>query len=178
MTEIRNVPRRGGRLLTKVRGMYEHRAEWLYLLLDEARKKGLAWEDFAPEAILRCGRFNGAGFAGSPQDETRRGSPGETQRGSPNLVTLRRKGFGGLGRRVFEMKILSSGPDELDVEFHYCPLVSAWRKLGASEEELGLLCDIAMRGDAGIAEAFGARLELGQTIAKGGATCRVRFVKE
>src|SRR5208282_3181859 len=32
MAEIGNEPRLGGRLLTKIRGMFEHRAEWLYLL--------------------------------------------------------------------------------------------------------------------------------------------------
>ena len=175
MAEIRNEPSRGGPLVTKVRGMYEHRAAWLYLLLDEARKKGLAWKDFAPDAILRCGRWSGAAFAGASP-----GSPsGSPLSGSPlSLVALRKKGFSGLGRRVFEMKVLRSTEAELDVEFHYCPLVSAWKKLGATDEELGEFCDIAMRGDAGIGEAFGARLELGETIAKGGATCRVKFVRE
>jgi hypothetical protein len=168
MASIRNMPKRGGRLISKIRGMYEHRAAWLYLLLDEARKKGLAWDSFAPEAIYRCGRFHGSGFADGPA-----GSDAPR----PSLVDLRKKGFSGLGKRVFEMKILKSTEDELDVEFHYCPLVSAWKKQGATDEEIAQLCDIAMRGDAGIAQAFGARLELGQVIAKGAPTCRVKFTR-
>ena len=164
MAEIRNAPKKGGRLLSKVRGMYEHRAEWLYLLLDEARKKGAAWDSFAPEAIFRCGLGRGSELAGAAASR-------------PGLVLLRKKGFSGLSKRVFEMRILKSTDDELDVEFHYCPLVSAWKRLGASDEEIGALCDIAMRGDAGIARSFGAKLELGETIAKGGATCRVRFAR-
>jgi len=41
MASITNEPKRKGPIVTKVRGMFEHRAEWLYLILDEARKKGL-----------------------------------------------------------------------------------------------------------------------------------------
>jgi hypothetical protein len=165
MPRIRNEPGRSGKSIAKIRGMYEHRAEWLYLLLDEARKKGLSWKSFAYDAIFRCGSYHGELLA-APEAA-----------GRSSLVRLRKRSFSGLGKRVFEMRILKSTEDELDVEFHYCPLVNAWRKQGASDEEIGELCDIAMRGDAGIAEAFGARLELGEVIAKGGAACRLRFVR-
>ena len=145
--------------------MFEHRAEWLYLILDEARKQGLSWATFAPHAIYRCGAFHGDSLAGSVDK-------------AEGLVALRKKLFSGMGRRVFEMEILRSNANELKVEFHYCPLVSAWKKVGASDAEIGELCDIAMRGDAGIAESFGARLELGDVIAKGGGVCRLRFVSK
>jgi len=164
-TAIRNEAKRNGKFITKVRGMFEHRAEWLYLVLDEARKKGFKWDDFAPEAIHRCGCYHGAELA--------RGS----DRGQ-GLVPLRKKTFSGMGIKVFEMKVKKSTADELAVEFHYCPLVSAWKKQGASDEDIGKLCDIAMRGDAGIAEAFGATLELGEVIAKGGQTCQLRFLRK
>jgi len=165
MAEIRNEPRHRGRLISKIRGMFEHRAEWLYLILDEARKQGLSWATFAPHAIYRCGAFHGDSLAGSVDK-------------AEGLVALRKKLFSGMGRRVFEMEILRSNANELKVEFHYCPLVSAWKKVGASDAEIGELCDIAMRGDAGIAESFGARLELGDVIAKGGGVCRLRFVSK
>jgi hypothetical protein len=165
MAHIVNEAKRGGWFVSKVRGMFEHRAEWLYLLLDEARKRGLAWEDFAPDAVYRCGRFHG--------EELARAGIGEE-----GLLALRRRMFRGIGKRVFEMKVRKSGQDELTVDFHYCPLVSAWMKQGASDEEIGRLCDIAMRGDAGIAESFGARLELGEVIAKGGRVCRVSFLRD
>jgi hypothetical protein len=164
MATITNEARHGGWLISKIRGMFEHRAEWLYLLLDEARKRGLAWEDFAPDAVYRCGRFHGEGLAADGI-------------GDEGLLALRRRLFGGLGKRVFEMKVRKSTADELTVDFHYCPLVNAWKKLGASDEEIGRLCDIAMRGDAGIAESFGAHLELGEVIAKGGRICRVSFLR-
>ena len=165
MPEIRNEPRRKGRTITRIRAMFEHRAEWLYLILDEARKQGLSWSTFAPHAIYRCGAFHGDSLAGSVDK-------------AEGLVALRKKLFSGMGRRVFEMEILRSNTDELQVEFHYCPLVSAWKKVGASDAEIGELCDIAMRGDAGIAESFGARLELGDVIAKGGSVCHLRFISK
>jgi len=165
MAQITNEARHNGWFISKVRGMFEHRAEWLYLLLDEARKHGLAWEDFAPEAIHRCGCFHGEDLAGRSS-------------ASDGLLPLRRRLFKGIGKRVFEMKVKKSDERELTVDFHYCPLVSAWQKLGASDEEIGRLCDIAMAGDAGIAESFGARLELGEVIAKGGRICRVSFLLE
>jgi hypothetical protein len=163
MLEIVNVPRKGGKALGRTRCYFEHRAEWLYLVLDEARKKGLAWEGFAGDAILRCGRFHGGELASAT---------------GSSLLELRRRLFSGWGRRVFEMEVKRSDERELRVEFRYCPLVAAWKRIGASDADIGTLCDIAMRGDAGIAEAFGARLELGQVIAKGGRVCEVGFVKE
>jgi hypothetical protein len=164
MATIVNEPRLKGPIIAKVRSMFEHRATWQYLLLDEARKKGLAWDDFAPQAIYRCGEFHGAQLAAaSPKEE--------------GLVPLRKRTFSGIGRRVFEMKIKKSTKDELEVEFHYCPLVAAWKKQGATDEEIGALCDIAMRGDHAIAAAVGAKLELGEVIAKGGATCQLRFTR-
>ena len=42
-----------------MRSAIEHRATWMYLLMDEARKRGLGWDDFARAAVLRCGRFHG-----------------------------------------------------------------------------------------------------------------------
>jgi hypothetical protein len=165
MAAITNEPKRKGPIVTKVRGMFEHRAEWLYLILDEARKKGLKWNDFAPAAVYRCGTYHGGLLAGSADK-------------AEGLIPLRKKTFGGIGTRVFEMKIKKSTPDELAVDFHYCPLVAAWKKQGATDEEIGTLCDIAMRGDAAIAAAFGAKLELGDVIAKGGHTCQLHFIKE
>lgn len=165
MSSIVNEPRLKGPVVAKVRSMFEHRAEWLYLVLDEAGKKGLKWEDFAPAAVYRCGDYHGKLIAGaSPREE--------------GLIPLRRKTFSGIGRRVFEMRILKSTREELEVEFHYCPLVAAWKKQGATDEEIGKLCDIAMRGDAAIAAAFGAELELGEVIAKGGHSCKLKFSKK
>ena len=67
---------------------------------------------------------------------------------------------------------------KLSVDFHYCPLVAAWKKLGATDEECAVLCDIAMDGDRGICEKMNFDFYLGKTIAKGDDICEVRITKK
>ena len=78
---------------------------------------------------------------------------------------------------VFEMDVLKSTDDELNIDFHYCPLVKAWQKAGCTDEEIATLCDIAMCGDHGIGEAYGAVLDLPKCIAKGDDICSLRYHK-
>lgn len=58
-SQIYNEPKIKNKLIQAVRGQLEQRAAWLYLLCDEAGKRGLAWEDFGSEAIRRCGLSQG-----------------------------------------------------------------------------------------------------------------------
>ena len=143
-----------------IRGAIEHRATWFYFLLDEARKKGLDWDDFARKAITRTGCFYGDRNFTKTRDLTK---------------------FGGqlasdLGKKLFEMIVVESKPDRLVIEFNYCPLVNAWMKLTDDEKDIAHLCDIAMDGDRGIVSTFpGFRLDLQETIASGGDVCRLVF---
>ena len=43
---------------------------------------------------------------------------------------------------VFEMDILESTDNTLNIDFHYCPLVKAWQKAGCTDEEIAALCGI------------------------------------
>ena len=52
---IKNEPKIKNPLIVAIREQLEHRALWMYLLCDEAKKKGLDSTDYAPEAIKRCG---------------------------------------------------------------------------------------------------------------------------
>lgn len=69
MTNIKNIPTRNNPPIKAIRGLLEHRAAWLYLLLDEAGKRGIQTDEFAKAAILRCGCFQGdrlrAGIGGN-----------------------------------------------------------------------------------------------------------------
>jgi uncharacterized protein (DUF927 family) len=78
---------------------------------------------------------------------------------------------------VFEMKIIKSTENHLDIDFHYCPLVKAWQKQNCTDAQIEKLCDIAMCGDRGIADKYGAVLDLPRTIAKGDRKCELRFRK-
>nr|MDO8117924.1 hypothetical protein [Candidatus Sigynarchaeota archaeon] len=53
----------------------------------------------------------------------------------------------GANPAVFDKEIPEGPPEKRCFRMHYCALQAAWEKLGLSEEEKDLLCDIAMEGD-------------------------------
>lgn len=161
---IKNNAKKKNPLIRSIRELLEHRALWMYLLCDEAKKKGLPPEEYAPEAIKRCGIYQGA--------ELRKKAGG-----GDSLKGLKKTLFSKFAQWVFEMDIKRCTDDNLDIDFHYCPLVKAWQKQGCSDEEIELLCDHAMCGDRGIAESFGCTLQLHKTIAKVDEICEIRFVR-
>jgi len=163
MSKITNVPKRNNFLLKAIRGTLEHRATWLYLLLKEAEKKGVKWEEIGYPAIKVCGNMHGKELVDLS--------------GTSSLKGLKKKLFTLPAQMVFDMKILEATDNKLSIDFGYCPLVSAWQKLGCTDEEIERLCNIAMEGDRGIAESFGGELELGGTIANGYKKCQIRFIK-
>ena len=75
------------------------------------------------------------------------------------------------------MQDVTPNSNKLSIDFGYCPLVAAWQKLGCTDEEIERLCGIAMEGARGIAESFGGKMELGETIANGYKKCQIRFIK-
>jgi hypothetical protein len=155
------IPKHKSKIIKAIRGTLEHRAAWLYLLLDEVQKHGLKGEDFAKAAIMRCGCFQGDQLTASA--------------GTKSLKGLKKKLFTLPARIIFEMKILACTDDRLDIDFHHCPLVAAWQSQGVDDERIAMLCDIAIQGDRGIAKSFGCKLKLGETIAKGYDKCEIRF---
>ena len=165
MSNIKNEAKIRNPLIVAIREQLEHRALWMYLLCDEAAKKGLAPQDYAPAAIKRCGLYQGDLLV-------KKGGMGQSLKG------LKKALFGVAAQLVFEMKIKRCTDDHLDIDFHYCPLVKSWQKQGCSDEEICMLCDHAMCGDRGIAESFGCELELPKTIAKGDGVCEIRFVRK
>ena len=140
-----------GQHIKDLRDAIEHRATWFYYLVQEAKKRGLDY-DFARDAIKACGCFHG--------------STKYTQ--TENLSEFAPEFISDNVRNIFEMDTELTD-EELNITFHYCPLVAAWKKL----------CDIAMDGDRGICSAFAAfEFELGKTIAKGDPICEVCFRKK
>lgn len=160
-SRVKNLPSIKNPLVAAVRDQLGHRAAWLYLLCDEAQKKGLVWEDFACAAVRRCGLSQGAELMAKGRTQSLRGL-------KKTLFTLP-------ARWVFEIKVRSVTDDAMDLDFHYCPLVHAWQQLGCTDEEIQRLCDIAMCGDHAIAGQFGCELLLPQTIAGGADCCQLRF---
>ena len=168
MSEIINVPSiTDDEKVNLVRGAIEHRATWFYLLLDEARKQGLDMEKVGRAAITRCGKFHGEGKIGQHCADHN------------DLREFLKPFADETGQKVFEMEIKECTQEKLYIDFHYCPLVAAWTKLGASDEDIALMCDIAMDGDRGICSMFdGFTFNLGKVIAKNEGICEIRIDNE
>lgn len=163
MSRIVNEPKNKFPLFVKVREQLEHRALWLSLLVEEAEKRGLDADDFAAQAVKRCGLSQGADIIAKSKTKSLKG--------------LRKVLFTKSAQIVFEMDVVECTDDKLSIDFHYCPLVKAWQKQGLSDERIAQLCDIAMCGDRGIGEAHGVELDLPKTIARGDDCCAIRYVR-
>ena len=153
-------------IVNSVRNAIEHRATWFSLLLDEAKKNGGDAEKIGRAAIYRCGSFHG-------KDKLNKCEAPEDLREFLKVFADE------TGQKVFEMEIVESTKENLAIDFHYCPLVCAWQKLGVDEAEIPLLCDIAMDGDRGIISEFDSyRFDLESTIANGDPVCKIRISRE
>lgn len=158
---IKNQPTKTSPRTDLQRADFEHRATWFALLIDEAKKRGLD-TSFAHEAIRRCGMFHGENKFPQTDDLP------EFAAAFANEDVI----------NTFEMEILEKSDDKLSIDFHYCPLVAAWKKLGLPDEELPELCDIAMDGDRGIISTYPHfEFQLGKTIANGDDVCEIRISK-
>lgn len=164
MSKIVNEPKITNKLIVKIREQLEHRALWLYLIWDEARKRGLDANEIASDAVTRCGSIHGKHLIEVGKCDTMKGLK----------KTLFTKG----AQWVFEMDVKESNDKNLFLDFHYCPLVKAWQKAGCTDEEIAQLCDIAMCGDHQIGKEFGGHLELPKAIAKGDDICALRYIKD
>ncbi|MHB9151632.1 MAG: L-2-amino-thiazoline-4-carboxylic acid hydrolase [Spirochaetales bacterium] len=146
------------------RACVEHRATWMALTYAEMEKAGVDAEKITRAAVKKCGNIHGLKFrdqCANPKD----------------LNDFSGVFLGPDGRKMFEMEVYGVDKDNIKADFHYCALVSAWKKLGLDDEKIALFCDIAMDGDRGIAESMGITLDLGDTIAKGCASCKLHFHK-
>ena len=159
---VKNEPHLKNPILRAIREQLEHRALWMYVLVTEAEKHGLDPEVYARDAIRRCGEYQGAIFK-------EKGGKGDSFKG------LKKALFSIFARMVFEMQIKQLDDDHFYLDFHYCPLVKAWQKAGATDEQISRLCSYAMCGDRGIISQFGGELDLQSTIADGADICKIRF---
>lgn len=164
MPQIRNIANKTVETAEVNRAQIEHRATWMGLIYDEMKKAGIDAEGIIRKAIKRCGLMHGENF--------------KKQCANPDDCTEFRKVFlADLGINSFNMDSISADKDNVKVNFHYCALVSAWQKLGFDDKTCALLCDMAMDGDRGIAEAMGLKLTLTDTISQGCADCKLHFHK-
>lgn len=165
MTKIVNESKENRGEILGMRGMFEHRALWMYYLLQEAKKQGnVDWESLRG-AIFNCGLYQGGNLKNAC--------------GDTNACTAFKEAWlPDSCLALFDMKIEHMDEDHLEIHYHYCPLVKAWQKLGCTDEEISRLCEIAMDGDRGIAESMGYEFSLDQSIARGDSICKVCFARK
>lgn len=149
------------------RSQIEHRATWMGLIYDEMKKEGLDAEGIIRRAIKRTGNIHGENY--------KRGL--ENPRDCNQFCGVFLGTEDSVGPQSFAMDNIKSDEDNVSVEFHYCALVNAWKKLGFDDDTCAVLCDIAMDGDRGIAESMGLTLDLNETIAGGCKSCKLHFHK-
>lgn len=164
MSKIKNTPvTLDNAVVNARRAANEVRATWMALFYEEAKKDGIDLEPIMRRAIRKTGYLSGLS---------------EKEKLGEGEVTARKFGTRFVTRsapETFEKEVVQDTEDEYVVDFHYCSLVSAWQKLGIDDETCAKLCDIAMEGDKGVAEALGLDFELGDTIAAGDDTCNLCF---
>lgn len=159
-----NKPNINTECVFAAREISERRAATIALMIDEAKKLGVD-ESFARRAIYRYGERFGKAFHDKLVD--------------PSDLEEFTKYFGkDHNRDIYEMEWVEANDKKLHINFHYCPYVAMWQKMGLPEDEIANLCDIAMEGDRAIGDAFSAfKFTLGKTIAQGFPVCELFFKK-
>ncbi|MDR0551715.1 MAG: L-2-amino-thiazoline-4-carboxylic acid hydrolase [Spirochaetaceae bacterium] len=167
---IKNIPNKVDEAAEVNRAQIEHRATWMALIYDELKKTGADAQAILRRAIRRCGSIHGDAIKKKCGDAAGNAAAADCSVFCSAFLSA-------LVVKTFDMRPIDAQKDSLFVDFHYCPLVTAWQKLNINDAGCALLCDIAMEGDRGIADAMGLKLELPETIAAGNDTCKLRFKK-
>ncbi len=141
-----------------VRRAIEDRATYLFFLLEEMEKAvgPEEAERLASRAIYQYGQTKGQRM-------------GNLDTPAYFIAHQMRPGR----QEIFDKEAIEAGEARGEVRFHYCPLVEAWKRLGATPEELSRLCDIAMQGDHGMLSHTPIALTLPHAIARGDAYCQL-----
>ena len=140
MKEIKNEAKLLDDAVTNARrSAFELRATWMAEFYLEAKKDGIDLEPIMRRAIRKVGSRNGQAELDA--------------QGGDLCVSCFGKNFMKVPGTTFEMQPTRDENGEFDVDFHYCPLLTAWQKLGLDQETCALLCDIAMEGETEPAES-------------------------
>lgn len=151
-----------GEAIRLMRGAIEDRATWFHLLTKEMAAAGVDPEPIARRAIREFGCL-----------KSNRMVP------TANMEEFIRQFTGGPVHEVFAMDVVECTEDQAVVQFHYCPLVEAWKKLGCPPDRVDYLCQWAVEGDYGVMSnfpdfAFNPEMRL----AAGDAHCKMVFTRK
>ena len=159
---IKNEPSiKDNKEINVLRSQMQQRAQWLYFIVDEMKKRGIDYEPIVRDAIYRVGCFRGAQTVSAFKDKG-------------DLIELGDSFEKHMNRIAFEKEFVCKSENCLEMHFHHCPLVEGWMQVTDDEELIAKLCDIAMDGDRGIfSNVPGAEFILDGTIAEGQPVCKL-----
>lgn len=158
-----NVPTIHDEGVEGARSQCMRRASTMYLMLKEAQKAGAQGVEWAEKALWQYGVDRGQALRKRIKDPE-------------NMVEFGKVWGRGFDAKVFEMEIIQSDDQTHYVDFHYCPYVEEWQRMGLNQEEMEYMCKLAMIGDHAVGEQFKTiDFTLGKTIAQGHPVCQIRW---
>ncbi|MFR8079893.1 MAG: L-2-amino-thiazoline-4-carboxylic acid hydrolase [Christensenellales bacterium] len=164
ISKITNKPTKTDETTLALRGLCAKRASTICYMIQQAKEHSVQdGAAFAREAITKYGEDIGQVVKSKMKDPD-------------DLLEFSQYFGAGADRDIYEMEVVAQDEDRFYLDFHYCPYVAEWQKMGRDPEEMAELCDIAMEGDRAVGASFDAfEFTLGETIAQGCPACQIRF---
>lgn len=146
------------REIEKVRRAIEDRGDYLFYIYRQMKTEGIKnYREILGRAISAWGRSKATGFC--------------LTRPCQFIERLEKGNL----PEIYDRHVMESGDALALMEMNYCSLVEAWKKSGATSEELHELCDIASEGDySSVGENL--CLSFDERIADGDCRCMMRIV--
>jgi len=146
----------------------KHRASWLGLIYDEARKDGNEEliEKYLWNATYRCGVASG-----------------ERLKKILDMNDIDCSKFAkAFGAGTYKAEALAAEipvceKERIDLEYYGCALLASWKEWGLEDEVCQKLCRITMNHDTGVADTLGLKFDLKETLADGCECCKCSYHK-
>ena len=153
--------------LESVRGAMERRAGYIAVIYDEVSKR--YGKDTAVDILSTAIKNYGKWYAKTKMQESPERKTPDTRLWLPKTEAQ---------ARIFKRRIIDSNKDKTITEVELCPLIEAWKKMGKSEDERKILCDIAMYLDEGMAEEYPIDIKTEKRLGWGDECCRFIWEKK
>jgi hypothetical protein len=153
--------------LSLVRGQMGRRAGYIAVIYDElSRRQG---KDVAFDVISTAIKNYGRWFAKRQMQKNPELRTPDTRHWLPKTPWE---------ARIMEKKMVDVSEDKTILTENYCAMVEAWKEMGKSEDEIRVLCDIAMYLEEGMNEEYPITITSDHRIGCGDKCCRFTFEKK
>ncbi len=149
--------------IERMRGLIKDRGGYLYYLVQAAREAGVPWEAIARKGLTAYGC---AKFSMHFSDVS----------GLDDFISRYLTDTTG---KIFDSWLIERDEEHLVIRAGYCPLMHAWVEAGACDEDVRMLCDIAMDGDRAMVNSIpGIGFSLRKSLAFGDDQCEFVVIRE